>query len=432
MLENLKQAVYKIFGKKSIQTNEELEKNKKYDEEYRNVKDINFTGIFANKLATLACNNSELSVLGENSRSEKLQERLNSVWSGIKAIVATSLGCGGIVLIPYTIDGEIFIDYVPQSRFCINEMKGNRITQATVVADVLKIDRDKYIRYVDYELVNGSCVIKNRVTLNEQPIPLNSAAEFNGISEEITIPGCDRILLSYLKCPIDNKDPDNYQGVPITYGSEKIIKEIHELMAQMSEEYDLKRAFIGIDNFMFDEHGNLPKKGLFKRFRINGKLESGSFFEVFSPEIRESAYSNRLSQLFELLEKSVGVSKGILTEPMAVGNTATEINRASYDTFALADDIRKQIEKCLDDLAYSINVLLNYYNDSSTGEYEVKIDWDYALIESSQESFNQLVQAVSMGAASPSRLNAFVTGQSIDEAEEEIKNINNENRSTLE
>lgn len=430
MWENVKFIIYKMFGKKIFQNDNDIERNNIYSKDYRDIKEINFTAIFANKLATLACTNSEFSVLGENSRAKKIQDRLNNIWLKVKPITAYSLGCGGVVLLPYSIDGEIFIDFVPQNRFFINEVRGDKITQATVIADIIKKDRDKYIRWTDYELINNSCVIKNRVTLNDNPVPLDTIPEFRGIPDEIVVSGCDRVLLSYLKCPIDSKNPDSYQGVPITYGSEKIIREIRDVMNQMSEEYDLKRAFIGIDSLMFDEKGNLPKKGLFKRFRVNGKLENSSFFEVFSPEIRESAYSNRLSQLFELLEKSVGVSKGILTEPMAVGNTATEINRASYDTFALAGDIRKQIEKCFEDLAYSINVLLNYFADASTGEYELKIDWDYALVESSQESFNQLIQAVSMGAVSPARLNAFVTGQSIDEAEEEIKNINNEDRST--
>ena len=424
MWNNIKLLIYKIFGKKTIQTDDELRKNEEYFKRYADTKKINFTSIFANKLSTLACSNSEISVLGDNSRAQKIQKILSDVWLRIKPIVANALGCGGVALIPYTIDGEVYIDVVPQDRFFINQMKGEKITQATVIADVVSIGQNKYIRWTDYEQKGNVCIIRNRVTLDDKPISLSTIPEFKDIKEEIIIPGCDKLILAYLKCPTDSKHPEKYSGVPITYGSEKIIQDIHEVMAQMSEEYDLKRAFIGIDNLMFDENGNLPKKGLFKRFRVNGKLENDSFFEVFSPEIRESAYSNRLSQLFELLEKSVGVSKGILTEPMAVGNTATEINRASYDTFALADDIRKQIKKCLDDLAYAINVLLNYYSDPSTGEYELKIDWDYALIESSEESFSQLLQAVSVGAVSPARLNAFVTGQSIDDAQEEINRIN--------
>lgn len=424
MWDNIKLIIYKLFGKRTIQNDCDIEKNREYAKNYKNIKDINFTSIFANKLSTLACTNAEFSVLGDNLRAQKIQKTLEDVWFKIKPITASALGYGGVVLIPYTINGEIFINYIPQSRLYINEMQGRKITQATVLSDVIRINRNKYIRWTDYELKDNFCVIKNRVTLNDKPIPINSLPEFRGIAEEIKVPSCDRLLLAYLKCPVDSKDPDNYLGVPITYGSEKIIKEIHDVMDQMSEEYDLKRAFIGIDSLMFDENGNLPKKGLFKRFRVNGKLESGSFFEVFSPEIRESAYSNRLSQLFELLEKSVGVSKGILTEPMAVGNTATEINRASYDTFALADDVRTQIERCFDDLAYAVDVLLNYYSFSPQGDYEIKIDWDYALIESSQESFNQLVQAVSMGAVSPARLNAFVTGQSLDDAQKEIQEIN--------
>ena len=246
--------------------------------------------------------------------------------------------------------------------------------------------------------------------------------EWAEIEEEIRITNVDRLLLAYLKCPVDNRRSESIYGVPVTYGSEKIIKDIKECLEQVKKEYKLKEAFVGVDQYLFGKDNKLPKDGLFKL------IETGvdDFWAVFDPAIRDSAYSTRLLSLFELLEKSVGTSKGILTEPVTQGATATEIKRSSYDTYALVENMRANWVKAVDQLVYAFDVLCDYYHLTPPAEYTVNWDWSYSLIESSQETWNQTVQAASMGAIKLERLNMYVTGQTIEEAEEEIKEINDQ------
>ena len=149
--------------------------------------------------------------------------------------------------------------------------------------------------------------------------------------------------------------------------------------------------------------------------------------EVFDPAIRESSYYTRLTHLFELLEKAVGVSRGILTEQVTQGATATEIKRASYDTFALVENMRKNWEKAAQELAYAYNVLAEFYGITPLGDFTIRWDWSYALIESSTESWQELVTGVQMGIIRKEELRQFIRpNESIAEAKKAIREINKE------
>lgn len=57
------------------------------------------------------------------------------------------------------------------------------------------------------------------------------------------------------------------------------------------------------------------------------------------------------------------------------------------------------------------------------GEYSINFDWDYQLLESSEQTFAQLNILNDKGLASGVRLNQYVTGQSKEDAEIEIASI---------
>jgi hypothetical protein len=275
------------------------------------------------------------------------------------------------------------------------------------------------MRFVDYKLENGSYLIRNRATKNEGECPLTNVPEWADITEELRIANVDRLPVAILRCPINKRTSSNVDGVPITYGSEALIGQIYECLNQIQREYDLKQAFVGVDSAMFDTNNRLPNGGLFKTF-IG---DTGEFWQVFDPLIRDNAYLTRLQSLFELLEKSVGTSKGILTAPEAA-TTATEIRRATYDTWTIVNAVRKQVEYAAEALVYAYDLLCNAYNLAPQGEYEIRYDWDYSLIENTMETFSQLMQAHSVNAIDEVTIRQFVIpSESLEEAEKAVEKI---------
>lgn len=209
----------------------------------------------------------------------------------------------------------------------------------------------------------------------------------------------------------------------ITYGSEEIIRDLYICLDDMRQEYRLKKPFVGVDDRMFGKDNQLPQDGLFKRFAGTG-LKDDNLWEVYDPAIRDSAYLSRFQQLCGLLESSVGVSPGILTEPRTGNATATEIKQANAETFAYIDAIRTNIEVAFNQLAYALDVLAEFTGATpagAMGDWQIIWDWDMSMMEASTETFSQLSELESRGLILPERLVSWVTGMDLDAAKKEVE-----------
>ncbi len=420
MWESIKNLLLRLFGVKAPQTESENARSNQYARSYEDISKINFTAIFAARLATLAVTDGAVTTAGDNARAAYLDSVLQSqIMTYAQPIVSAALGYGGLALVPYMANGKIYIDRVPQNRFFAIEQRGEDITRAILLADFIVRDSKRYARYTEYELSGGVCYIRNRATVNDSPCALDALPEWAGIPEEAAVDGCDRPLFGFLRCPQDNRRPDNLAGVPITYGCDALLGEIADAMTDETTEYKNKRAFIALDETMFDKDDKPPKGGLFKTLLGQG---GDDLWHEYSPEIRYAAYTSRVQELFERLEKAVGTSRGILTAPEPQA-TATAVRQAQHDTWALVGNIRRAAERAIEDTIYAVNVLCNYYGITPMGDYTLAFDWDNSLIEDTAATWQQLKDGRSFGIRSKAELRAWQTGETIEEAQAVIDEI---------
>ena len=384
----------KIFKTPTETKQKEVEDNLKYAVEYENINNINFNSIFSNKLANYTMCDSSMTIEGKNKRVDLLNMIGQSLWKNGKKIVSMSLGYGGVFLVPYVKGNKLFYNLVPQNRVTIDSTEGELITGATILAERKEISKGigqtkTYIRWTNYRLENGNCIIEQKFS-DETGQQIEVPEFWNNIRLKETIGNVDRALLGYIKSPINNRRTNYKYGVPITYGCEATINEIKETMKQLLDEFRLKRPFVGVDFTMFksDKKGNiveLPKDGLYKLFNFD---DNDNKFNVYDPAFR--SYTERLQELYKRLEHEIGTSYGILSEVDTSNATATEIKRSMFDTFTLCDDIRINIEKGLTDFFYACNVLANASNLTPNGDYKLKFDWSYSLLEDTEKDWNQL------------------------------------------
>ena len=413
----------------------EISDNQKYATEYENINTINFNAIFSNKLANYVVNDSTLNIDGKNDRVDLLNKIGQSMWKKFKKIVGMSFGFGGIILVPYVKGGKLYYNLVPQNRVSIDETDGDLITSATVLADRKEITSSinitkVYIRWTHYEVKNEKITITQKFT-NEQGREIPVPDFWKNIPTKMTINGVDRVLFGYIKSPINNRKSNDKYGVPITYGCDSIIKEIMECLEQIKTEFKVKEAFIGVDYTLFRQDKNknpiLPKEHLYQTFNSDGD----NFWEVFSPDIRESSYYVRLQELYRRLEHAIGTSAGILSDVETQNATATEIKRSMYDTFVIVDDMRSNIEKGLEDFFYACNVLANAYNLSVQGEYDIKYDWSYSLLQDSQETFGQMMQGLSQGIVDRAEVrNWMYPNELMEQSENKVEEIKKKSPAT--
>lgn len=414
--------IFNIFGIQTQTTQKEVEDNQKYAVEYERIDEINFNSIFSNKLANYVINDSNVNITGENARVELLDKTTQSMWKKAKKITSMGFGYGGVILVPYVKSGKIYYNIVSQSRVTIDEVEGENIIGATIIADKKTVNRGignskTYYRLTNYRVRNGNIEITQKFT-DENGHEVAVPDFWKNIELKKVITGVDRALFGYIKSPINNRKTDDKYGVPITYGCDSTIAEIKETMKQLYREYKLKEAFVGADSTMFNGKDSLPLNGLFK------KVDAGddNFFEVFDPAFRP--FTERLQELFKRLEHEIGTSAGILSEVNTANATATEIKRSMYDTFTIVDDMRSNIEKGIEDFLYSANVLANAYNLTPQGEYEVSFDWDYSLLEDSQEAFSQLITAQSKGIISEVEVRQWLKpDETLEDSQKAIEEI---------
>lgn len=411
-----------IFKIKSQTTQKEVEDNQKYAVEYERIDEINFNSIFSNKLANYVINDSNVNITGENARVELLDKTTQSMWKKAKKITSMGFGYGGVILVPYVKSGKIYYNIVSQSRVTIDEVEGENIIGATIIADKRTVNKGignskTYYRLTNYRVRNGNIEITQKFTDengHEVPVP----DFWKNIELKKVITGVDRALFGYIKSPINNRKTDDKYGVPITYGCDSTIAEIKETMKQLYREYKLKEAFVGADSTMFNGKDSLPLNGLFK------KVDAGddNFFEVFDPAFRP--FTERLQELYQRLEHEIGTSAGILSEVNTANATATEIKRSMFDSYTIVDDMRSNIEKGIEDFLYSANVLANAYNLTPQGDYEVSFDWDYSLLEDSQETFSQLITAQSKGIVSEVEVRQWLKpDETLEDSQKAIEEI---------
>lgn len=418
--------VLSLFGRKGLDKTTQR-KTREFTEEYEQTERINFTSIFATALANKAVSDSTMAVKdgdgNQSRRSEWLNEGLQKVWSKNKTVVSQTLGKGGKILVPYIQNGKAFVDIIDQSRMVITAMRGDEITGATLLSDIGSMNGKVFYRFADYSLQGTTHTIRYRATNdNGGEVELGIIPEWAELQPEIMVNGVEHILFAYLRCPQDSREDKQLMGVPITYGADEIIRDLYTCLADIRREYSLKKPFVGADDRLFGKNEQLPAGGLFKRLQGAG-LKGDSFWQVFDPAIRDSSYLARFQQLCGLLESAVGVSPGILTEPRTAAATATEIKTANAATFAMVDAIRANIEAAFDQLAYALDVLAEAYGATpagAMGDWQIVWDWDTSMMESSTETFNQLSELESRGLILPERLVSWTTGQSMEDAKNEV------------
>lgn len=452
MLEKIRSLIMRLFNVKTPDVPEEPDT---YVQDYEDINGENITATISNKLGMLTFADSTCTVQDEGERSKLVSEIITSLFEKGPGIVAQAFGKGGKVLIPYVHDGHIDVQTISQNRMLVRRMDGERIMEASIMLDTCTIDTEGYWLIADYSVdENGTQLIRYRACTHAGvEVPITSIPKWQNIQPEIAISGTDRALLAFLRCPVDNRRDLHILGVPITYGAHKSIDELVEHLAIYRREFKLSRMMLGLDASLWRDfgRGKLDSNGVtiddVKKTAqdsdspfvpVEGMVLDGKNpWQTYAPSIRQEAMEARYNSLLRRIEKDCGLSQGILTERQSVNYAnKDEVRAAQYDTFSVIKAMRAAWEKAIDDLAYAVDVLAEFYGltpGGARGQYEIEYDWDMSMVESTAESFQQLSELQARGMVSKAELRQWVKGGTLEEAHEAIEEINasGENTSAL-
>ena len=424
-------AIRRIFQKRSIEPPMMAHVEDDAAIRYQDTRLTNFTAIVSNKLSNKTIGESTLDVIGEGDRTEYIDKAVSSFWANVKNATATAFGVGGCAVVPYLYGTKMYCSMVAGNQFFITAMAGTDIMACAVKCDERRTRFHTYSRIAEHKVKDGLYTIRNVVIdENNAEHPLDVVTDWASIPAVVEITGVDRLPVAYIKCPSNPRRPLRPEGVPITYGCSETIADIMTLLAEYRKEYELKRTFVGVDQTIIDKNGDLPHNGLFKRILSNGgKIGGGSSMEPYSPDIRTTAYHERLMDLYALLENQIGTSAGVLTKQESNAATATEIKQANLDTKSMVAMMQSELDRAVDTIAYAAELYADLYGIRGESP-EVNVVWDSSLWESSTETFSQMVQAAALDAIDASEIRKYITGESTEEAEAAVKRIKEANPTT--
>lgn len=311
-----------------------------------------------------------------------------------------ALGKGGMFFKPFYSNGKIKISCIQADKFIPTKFDSTGELLGAIFIDQITRGKEIYTRLEYQELNDTTLTIKNKAykttTYNSNilgtKIPLNSVEDWNNIQDEIQINHVNKLLGGYFKIPIANPvDNTSPVGVAIFANALDTLEEIDKQFSRTLWEYEGSELAIDVDETALkrDENGNdiLPKG----KKRLYRKLDLGpeGGWNIFSPQIRDTSLFNGLNELLRQCESQCGLAFGILSKNTEVEKRVEEIKTSKQDYYVTVSDIQGALQTALEDLIYSIDVLMSLYGIKHKVGANASFDFDDSILVDSEKKQSQ-------------------------------------------
>lgn len=359
---------------------------------------------------------SEIAIDKEGSSNDERTVFLNKCYQEVveqlRIQTEYALAKGGIVFKPYLDDGFIVVDFVQADKFAPLGFNSRGEITSCVFLEQLIIDKYKYTRLELHELSGTTYIVQNKAYKKAvddisdsfgQIISLQSVAPWSMLSDAVSIENVEKPLFSYFKVPLANTiDPSSNLGVSVFSRAEKLIHQADEMWNRINWEFESKETALDISESMVPLTGVLPKREerLYRRHEID-KQGDDSFYNIFSPEIRDSSYFNGLNKIIQRIEFNCGLAYGTLSDVQEVEKTAEEIKSSKQRSYGTVSDIQKSLQKALSNLIYAMDVYCSLYKLAPPGQFGTSFEWDDSIIVDAKTEGAIMLQEISAGLIKP-------------------------------
>lgn len=394
-------------------------------------------------LADLMLMSSSMPISGDNERARWLDDVADKLFrTKMKTAVVASFLSGDCVVIPSWNGRSIQNVIADSANFEVIEAVGDEATAIAYVVDTYTKNNEVYtlmqaVELVEYTAADGSKTYGNRYRMyvtrgNNVEVSL---AEFphwaSRYESEWIIPNVDRLMIGRMKShTVNPNEPNAVKGAPICFGASGPIEEIHYLLDQMHNEFDMSEKAIMASKRLFQREWkgnelvtNLPR-GRERLFMLLGGAGNDDKIEEWAPDIRYQAYLEAIDKQEQLVERAVGVSSGIISQPEDVSyQNVDNVRKSQQKTMGFIDTARGTAEQCLNDLVYAWDKLANYYGINPIGQFEVSFDWSNEYVETFTDKQSAILAGVGIGATDAVDYRMLVMDESPEAARMRVEEI---------
>ena len=403
---------------------------------------LDLTAIGAGVIANIAVDDSDIIIEGNSERAKAICDIRDYFQNEIETSAAeVALATGDCLIRPFS-DGEnIGLNIVGGNDFVVTKSIGGVLRGVIIKIDEYKVKNNIYRLFESQSLENtefGKTVFIRRFAFKNGQETNLASTQWSDIHDAENIIA-DQLLIGRYKCPTLNRDNYNSaNGVPITFGSEDIVKNVCKKYDEYNEEITRKGTIIFADRTLFkNEKGENGAEKLVRNEKeymtVRGDMNNGigELIKEYSPDIRETEFKSGFDLNLSVLEMCCGFSRGVFTSPETAFATATEMKNSLKKTFAFVKRFRKFIESGNKMLFGAVDIIMNLNGITPSGDWKMRHDWSYDYIEQTAEKFNQLLQAHAAGVLKDKDLTSWVLGIDSKTAEKYITELRNETESEI-
>ncbi|MDE5556886.1 MAG: phage portal protein [Ruminococcus sp.] len=404
----LKSAINKFFGKNETVVSHEMQtQSELWHDIYTNngiwlkndVISLRLPTAITSELSRLVFTESEITT-DEKSPYKAI---IDDFTSRLDDEFETALAFGGMMFKPYLSHGKIFIDMIRADCFAPVAFVGKTMTSAIFISKKTVGNACfTLIEYHDFNAENRAHTIKNKVckSLNSEIIgwecSFSEVPEWSGLVAEITFTNVEKPLFSYFRVPSANDiDLDSPLGVSVYARAVDLIRQADEQWARIEWEYESKETALDVGMDMIKENA-LPKrkKRIYRKYDVDNL--DGNFYNIFSPEIRDTAQFNYFNRILQRIEFNCGLAYGTLSDPQTVEKTAEEIRTSKQRSYTQVSAIQRNLETAINDLFYAVSVYAKIGGISSENA-EITCTWGDSVLEDTDKEFQRRLQMVNSG-----------------------------------
>lgn len=354
---------------------------------------------------------------------------------------------------------DIEFDFIQADNFYPLSFDANgKIVEAAFIQR--RMDKEYVYSRLEYHKLEGRTVTVNNYAYRKNrtvgltgsnrlevdlgmEVPLSSVPEWADLQPTVTIEGVDRLLFAYFKMPEANTiDPHSPLGVSAYSRVVNLIKDADYQYSRLLWEYEGGELAIDVDRdalkLITDANGNdvtkLPimQERLFRKVDLNAE----DTYNVFAPELRDTAITNGLNTILMRIEDATGLSRGTISgDPQFVATeakTATEMKILKQRSYSTNADIQEALEDALKDVVYVMDVYATLYGVTAEGKYEISFEWDDSILVDAESELTKRLALINAGLASKLEVRMWYFGETENQAKAALQKIDEENKRAIE
>ena len=366
-------------------------------------------------------------------RAEYLSEQFQSLMDALRPKLEIGCAAGGLVIKPYPKDGKLFFSFIydwdlyPLSFDAAGNLSG------VIFPDRFQKGKTYYTRLEKHVIDGQSVIITNRAFRSTNPntlgveINLSEVEQWADLQPEATAQNTGGMLFGWFRTANANTaDLTCPLGAAVFDKATDIIKQADEKMySALLWEFEGSQLAVDVDYSVLrprqDADGvrhTVPRlqQRLFRGVSLPPNGEKSSFYNLFSPAIRDANYINGLNQLLIRIEDLCGLARGVMSDPNQVARTAKEIMYTRMRSYETVHDNQKALEKCLRDVIRAMDYYATAYNLAPQGDYEVSFEWDDSIITDREQQMSERLLLMNAGIISKQEMRQWYTGETEEQA----------------